>query len=65
MTLNFGVLLLALSVEQVKMSTAMPNALRVLNADMVKVVCMLISVLMNQMFRMISKRVVGSIGFLT
>ena len=65
MTLNFGVLLLALSVEQVKMSTAMPNALRVLNADMVKVVCVLISVLVDQMSRMISKRVVGSIGFLT
>ena len=38
-------LLLALSVEQV-MSTAMPNTLRALKADMVKIVFILLSVLM-------------------
>ena len=46
MTLNFGLLLLALSVEQMEMSTAMANALRVLKADMVKIVFILLSVLM-------------------
>jgi len=46
MTLNYGLLLLALSVEQMEMSTAMANALRVLKADMVKIVFILISVLM-------------------
>ena len=41
MTLNFGLLLFALSAEQQQMSTAMPNALRALRADLVKVLFML------------------------
>jgi hypothetical protein len=36
MTLNFGLLLFALSIEQ-QMSTAIPNVLRALRTDMVKV----------------------------
>ena len=43
MTLNSGLLLFALSAEQVEMSSTMPNALRALRADMVKVLIMLIA----------------------
>jgi hypothetical protein len=41
MTLNFGWRSFALSDEQVEMSTAMPNALRGVRADMVKILFML------------------------
>src|SRR5258705_11726762 len=55
MTLNFGLLLLALSAEQVEMSTAMPNALRALRADVVKVLFMLNALLPKQEYPQITQ----------
>src|SRR5258705_13266318 len=55
MTLNFGLLLLALSAEQVEMSTAMPNTLRALRADMVKVLFMLNALLPKQEYPQITQ----------